>query len=337
MEDKDFSEAMRRMVKDNGKDVLLGDKTKAFISDYKGQFVTEANIFNKLLEAGCARFINEADDILQRKRQLVKKMEDEEFIARKFSMEMLDLLGFLLKGDTSKCMEQPGDDLYDKGEAAFARKDLVEAAGWYQKAAEQGHVKAQTDLAWCYRHGQGVPRDKAKVIEWYLKAAEQGYAEAQYGMGNCYVSGIGVPVDDFKAAEWYGKAADQGLAKAQSILGTFYYMGGYQGKGFPQDYAKAFELYKKAADQGYFNAQQMLGTMYNEGKGVPKDYAKAVEWYRKAAEQGTDTGVLVQLGKCYENGLGDCAKAAEWYGKAADKGSVPARKELDRLKASGKI
>jgi len=29
MEDKDFAEAMRRMVKDNGKGVLLGDKRKA--------------------------------------------------------------------------------------------------------------------------------------------------------------------------------------------------------------------------------------------------------------------------------------------------------------------
>jgi len=29
MEDKDFAEAMWRMVKNNGKDVLLGDKRKA--------------------------------------------------------------------------------------------------------------------------------------------------------------------------------------------------------------------------------------------------------------------------------------------------------------------
>jgi len=107
MEDKDFAECMVRMVKDNGKDILLNGKAKAYISDYRGQFITESKVFIKLLEADCAKYINEADNVLERKLQLVKRMEEEEFITRKFSMPMLDLLGLLLKGDTSECSGQP--------------------------------------------------------------------------------------------------------------------------------------------------------------------------------------------------------------------------------------
>jgi len=105
MEDKDFAEAMKRMVKDNGKDVLLGSKTKAYISDYRGQFKREADDFIRLLDAGCAKYINEASDMLELKRRLVERMEDEISISPKKAMPLLDLLGFLLKGDTSKCAD----------------------------------------------------------------------------------------------------------------------------------------------------------------------------------------------------------------------------------------
>jgi len=149
---------MRRMIADNGKAVLLGGKVKAYISDYKGQFDTEANIFLKMLEADCGKFINEAPNVLERKRQLVERMDKKLGISRTFSVPLLDLLGFLLRGDTTKCMEQPGNDLNDTGEAAWERKDY-EAVSWYQKAAE--------------------PYDKVKAVQWNRKAAEQGDADAQ--------------------------------------------------------------------------------------------------------------------------------------------------------------
>jgi len=55
MDDNDFAEAMTRMVKDNGKEKLLGNKVKAYVSDYKGQFDTDADIFLRLLKADCAK------------------------------------------------------------------------------------------------------------------------------------------------------------------------------------------------------------------------------------------------------------------------------------------
>jgi len=211
---------MRHMVKENGKDVLLGGKAKAYVSDYKGQFTTEAGIFLKLLEEGCARYINEADDVLERKRKLVERMEDKHGISPKFSREMLDLLGFLLKEDTTKCMEQNGDEMFDKGEAAWDRGDYAEAVEWYQKAAEKGHAPAQTNLGVCYSKGKGIPKDMAKAVYWYTQAAEQGHASAQYNLGLFFERGIGVPQDKEKAVYWYKKAAKQGHAEAAKILST---------------------------------------------------------------------------------------------------------------------
>jgi len=139
MDDKDFIEAITRMVTEHGKDVLLGGKVKAYISDYKGQFDTEADTFLKLLNADCAKFINEADNVQERKRQLVERMEDKLGISPRFSMPMLDLLGLLLRGDTSsisKAAEQK------KAEEEARLKAEVEAK---HRAEVEAKVKAEAE------------------------------------------------------------------------------------------------------------------------------------------------------------------------------------------------
>jgi len=151
MEYKDFSDAMTRMVAEHGKDLLLNGKAKAFINDYKGDFKTEADTFIKLLNADCANFINEADDILERKMQLVERMENEHFISPKKSMELLDLLGFLLRGDTSRLAKTP-DELKREEEArlkaeaeAKARADAQAKAEAKAKADEYARIKAEAE------------------------------------------------------------------------------------------------------------------------------------------------------------------------------------------------
>ena len=70
----------------------------------------------------------------------------------------------------------------DKGDAAFEADDFKEAAKWYRKAAEQGHVSAQYNLGYMYHSGKGVTQDYGEAVKWYRKAAEQGEAEAQYSL-----------------------------------------------------------------------------------------------------------------------------------------------------------
>jgi len=92
------------------------------------------------------------------------------------------------------------------------------AAEWFQKAAEQGHAKAQMNVAFCFKKGKGVNQDPAKAFEWYKKAANQGLADAQICLGGCFQHGDGVAQDLEEAARLFQLAADQGAAKAQDLL-----------------------------------------------------------------------------------------------------------------------
>ena len=57
--------------------------------------------------------------------------------------------------------------------------DYDKAFYWIKKAAEQGDVQAQFNLAICYYNGQGVSKDLKQAIYWYQKAAGQGFVEAK--------------------------------------------------------------------------------------------------------------------------------------------------------------
>lgn len=179
---------------------------------------------------------------------------------------------------------QSAEECYKKGEDYLYKADYQNALMWYEKAANQGHVNAQSHLGLMYNNGLGVTKDYVKAVEWYQKAANQGKASAQYELGKMYENGYGVSKDYKKALDWYHKAANQGNANAQDHLGYMY----NNGIGVSRDCVKAIEWYEKAANQGYVSAQQSLGHMYEDDKGVKVDYAKAVEWYEKASNQGDE-------------------------------------------------
>ncbi|MDO4894443.1 tetratricopeptide repeat protein [Moraxella sp.] len=100
---------------------------------------------------------------------------------------------------------------YLTGFAYDKKEDFENAAKFYTKAAEQGHVKSQYNLGTMYNDGQGVPKDYAKALEWYSKAAEQGHGEAQFNIGVMYRLGLGVTKNKATAKEWFGKACDSGI------------------------------------------------------------------------------------------------------------------------------
>ena len=194
------------------------------------------------------------------------------------------------------------------------------------KAAEQGDVQAQYDLAVMYAKGQGMKKDDAEAVKWYRKAAEQGHADAQYHLGNAYAHGRGVAKDESEAVKWFRKAAEQGHAEAQCNFAEAYLFGSV----IPQNYAEAVKWYRKAAEQGVADAQYNLGVSYAKGNGVTQDVFEAVRWYRKAAEKG-HTDAQYNLGVSYENGNGitqDVAEAVRWYRMAAEKGNVNALHNL---------
>ena len=66
---------------------------------------------------------------------------------------------------------------------AFDKKDFRTSFEIFKPLAEQGDPKAQFNLGFLYRIGQGVNQDYQKAYHWYLLSAEQGYAEAQFKIG----------------------------------------------------------------------------------------------------------------------------------------------------------
>jgi TPR repeat protein len=130
--------------------------------------------------------------------------------------------------------------------------------------------------------GEGVPHDDEQAIQWYTKAAEQGHVDAQYNLALMYKHGKGVLLDFRQTVQWYTKAAEQGHVDAQFNLALMY----KHGKGVPQDFRQTIQWYTKAAEQGDVDAQYNLALMYKNGEGVPQDDKQAIQWYTKAAEQG---------------------------------------------------
>ena len=61
-----------------------------------------------------------------------------------------------------------------------------------------------------YYNGEGVPKDAVQAVNWYKKAAEQGHVDAQSNLGSMYYKGEGVPKDFVIAYMWRNLAAAQG-------------------------------------------------------------------------------------------------------------------------------
>ena len=92
---------------------------------------------------------------------------------------------------------------------SLTEADIAQAAAWYEKAAAQGHAKAQFNLGLLYGKGQGVAQDYGQARVWWEKAAAQGDAKAQYALGVLYDNGHGVAQDYGQARAWWEKAAAQ--------------------------------------------------------------------------------------------------------------------------------
>ncbi|MDR2571072.1 MAG: sel1 repeat family protein [Oscillospiraceae bacterium] len=92
--------------------------------------------------------------------------------------------------------------------------NITEAVYWYEKAAEQGHSRAQWLLGACYSQGVGVSKDLDKAESWLLKSAQAGDADGQYTLGGFYFM---LP-DIVKAEYWIGLAAEQEHGEAKAAL-----------------------------------------------------------------------------------------------------------------------
>lgn len=148
-----------------------------------------------------------------------------------------------------------------------------------RRAAENGEVRAQRNLAIAFQEGRTLPRDYGQAARWYRKAAQKG--DRQWLLGAAYDRGLGVPEDSVEAARWHGKPADQGQASAQLAIGSMY----QRGRGGPQRDLKAAEWFRKSAILGNREGPCAIGMMCETSRGVADEYVRAFAWFDVAAKQ----------------------------------------------------
>lgn len=113
--------------------------------------------------------------------------------------------------------------IYDYSQQAGGRgvpENPSEAAKWYRKAAEQGHARAQRNLAACYDAGRGVIADPVEAARWYRAAALQGDSFAEFSLGMMYYDGRGVGQHLDRAYAWLARGLHHGLLPVQRDKAT---------------------------------------------------------------------------------------------------------------------
>lgn len=99
-----FVDIIQKLVKEQGKTTLFMDtqKVRAILSDYtRNEYKKETNLLKQMIEADCAKIINNVDNVAKVKTMLVKRLEDELGLSPKVTAEYLDLLEMVIRGDTS--------------------------------------------------------------------------------------------------------------------------------------------------------------------------------------------------------------------------------------------
>lgn len=109
-------------------------------------------------------------------------------------------------------------ELVEAGTKAYRSLKYDEALEYFEKAANNGQMLAQYNLAKMYLNGNGTSKNPQIAAQWFMKAARQGDAAAQYMIGKMYLEGQGVSKDEQQALTWLKKAAAQGNKEAISIL-----------------------------------------------------------------------------------------------------------------------
>lgn len=159
--------------------------------------------------------------------------------------------------------------------------------------AESGDVKAQVDLAKCYRKGSGVAKDDHQAFTWAQKAAEHKNKEALFLTAVCYLQGEGVTRDEKMAVKIFSELAALDDTRAQLGLGICL----LQGQGVVKNDKEAAKMFLQAAEKGDANGQYYLGKCLLEGIGIAKNKAEAIQWLEKSKAQGNSSArrLLVQI------------------------------------------
>lgn len=104
---------------------------------------------------------------------------------------------------------------------AWQRADYPTAIKIWRPLAEAGNANAQFNLGQAYRLGRGVPLDLTAAKIWFERAANSGHIDAQTTLGLLYYQNG----EQETGLKWLKRAADQGEPRALLVYGTSLFNG----------------------------------------------------------------------------------------------------------------
>jgi TPR repeat protein len=162
----------------------------------------------------------------------------------------------------------------EDAEKAVRKGDYATAIPVYRSLAEKGDVSAQMRLGFFYESGAGLKRDWVESARWFSKAADGGDEGAVFVLSFLgrywrHREGASAPPIIYELIE---KVAKSGFAIAQFSPGVMNYpIGDPSFDAAKGNLAQAFVWYRRAAEQGDIGAQVALGLAYAQGIGVVQD------------------------------------------------------------------
>lgn len=99
---------------------------------------------------------------------------------------------------------------------AWQRADYAAAVATWRPLAEKGDADAQFNLGQAYRLGRGVPTNLAAAKTWFERAASQGHIDAETTLGLLLFQNG----NQAEGLGWLKKAADHGEPRALLVYGT---------------------------------------------------------------------------------------------------------------------
>ena len=197
-----------------------------------------------------------------------------------------------------------------------------EAEKKYLKDAKKGNAEAQYKLGASYEFGGGAPKDIDLAKKWYEKAARQGHKKAQarlriltppkppteeeakefrknalkydpdpealFRWAECCEFGLHAEKDRDLALRYYSRAAAKGhveaKARAQALSGEM--LARISEADVKKFRADALRGWNKGKNNGNAEAQYQFARCLEFGIHVPQDDGAARTWYVRAANQG---------------------------------------------------
>jgi TPR repeat protein len=186
----------------------------------------------------------------------------------------------------------------EDAQEAYRKGDYATAIPIYRSLAEKGNVSAQKRLGFIYESGAGLKRDWVESAKWFSKAADGGDESAVFVLsflGRYWRDRAGANATPI-IYELVEKVAKSGFAVAQFSLGVMYYpIGDPSFDATKGNLAQALVWYRRAAEQGDVDAQIALGLAYAQGIGVVQDYIEADKWFNIAASRADSADELADI------------------------------------------